>query len=492
MTPIHTPPVSVPGEMTEADAAAIAEAIRQSEAELAQESARIERVESATREHVREAMSGGYDFMNARKAEKRLLGHQPREYMAVPDGYTAPPPVYAPSQAQQAQARPAYWGEEGSAAVGEATSSPQAREYGFGSFGAASPPGPSRMPPSPPSAQAARTSMETAGATVEVLNEMLRCIDPQQPAELLVDDTIAQLVSTCRSSLAPQLQEVCLTASEEGTLAQALAVNDEMQRVLEVYDYLLAAAKQGASAAVAQPYSTAALSSSPPPALPPKPARLAAASPGSVWGGAAAGAPPEEARLQMRERARSRGAALLEQAGLRLAPPPSTRQRAPQATGEPLSVAAPPSTPTPAPASALDLLAELDLPPPPSASLASAASVSGVPTGFNAYANPSFDAGYAPPQSAQPVTLPPAAALADELDRSLGLSPPTSPVVSSPIAVPAGDVFASLPPVLATSSPPAPPPPASGRWATAGPASMRAQQPQQPQSTSPPSSNPFV
>jgi hypothetical protein len=59
---------------------------------------RAQRVEEKTRAHVREHMDGGYDFMNARKAEKRLLHHKPSEYMAVPTAgeYVAPAPVYAP------------------------------------------------------------------------------------------------------------------------------------------------------------------------------------------------------------------------------------------------------------------------------------------------------------------------------------------------------------------------------------------------------------
>ena len=68
-------------------------------------------MEQATRANVREHMDGGYDFMNARKAEKRLLPHKPSEYMAVPSqgDYVAPAPVYAPEA--RAANRPAYWGD---------------------------------------------------------------------------------------------------------------------------------------------------------------------------------------------------------------------------------------------------------------------------------------------------------------------------------------------------------------------------------------------
>jgi hypothetical protein len=41
MAPIHTPPASVPGELSDADAAAIALAIQQAEAELASETQRV-------------------------------------------------------------------------------------------------------------------------------------------------------------------------------------------------------------------------------------------------------------------------------------------------------------------------------------------------------------------------------------------------------------------------------------------------------------------
>ena len=476
MTPVHTPPASVPVQLSDEDAAAIAEAIRQSEAELAEAAAERARVEAATREHVKEAMAGGFDYMNARKAEKKLLHNRPGEYMAVPDGYTAPQNIYSP-EAIQSQ-RPAYWGiqqQPGGAASPLSISPPT----GAGGAGPA---------------LDGRGQVEMARTTCEVVKEMLGCIDPSRPGELLTDDVITQLAATCRGSLSPALQEVCVASTDEALLADALAVNDEMQRLLEVYDYLFASAKQQARgappSASTSPPSASAFSSSPPPVLPPKPARLATASPGSVWAGPAAGAPPEEQRLEMRARARSRGAALLAEAGLKLAPPPASKPRTPMDTAGPSSSAgAGPSR------NSADLLAELEVPP-------STGPGSVAPFGYSAYSNPSFDPssfaapGAGPSSSAMAAGPSVPLALAQESFARMGLTPPPPAAAA---AASGADPFAELlPPVMASpSSSAAPPPPPSSmgamRAAAAGPASMRP-----PPATEPPGgapvagSNPFA
>ena len=481
MAPVHTPPASVPVQLTDEDAAAIAEAIRQSEAELDEQAAQRARVESATREHVREAMAGGFDFMNARKAEKRLLHHKPDEYMAVPDAYNAPQNVYSPSVTQSQ--RPAYWGLDQQQPPGSSSQVQKQQQVG-------SPPAPTVMAAS---VADPRGQVEMARTTCEVVKEMLGCIDPNRPGEVLTDDVIAQLAATCRGSLAPALQEVCISTSDEGLLADALAVNDEMQRLLEVYNYLVASAKQPgmrAAAAAAQqagrstgspPSSGVAFSSSPPPVLPPKPARLASATPGSVWAGAAAGAPPEEQRLEMRARARSRGAALLAEAGLTLAPPPASKPRTP--------VGSPPSVSQAGPSSSIDLLTQLDVPAQPQST---------APQGFtNAYSNPSFDASGAGPSSAimmQPMSSAAACALAQGFSAMNVSAPSPLPPQQSTAGKSGADPFAELlPPVLSTAGasavPPPPPSMAASRFAVAGPSSMR----QPDASTSPPSAtNPFL
>ena len=479
MTPVHTPPASVPVQLSDEDAAAIAEAIAQSEAELAEAAAERARVEAATKEHVKEAMAGGFDYMNARKAEKKLLHNRPGEYMAVPDGYSAPQTVYSPQVIQQQ--RPAYWGIQ---------------QQPGGGGGAGSPP--STSPPSgaavaigvPP--MDGRGQVEMSRTTCEVVKEMLGCIDPARPGELLTDDVITQLCATCRGSLSPALQEVCVTSTDETLLADALAVNDEMQRLLEVYDYLFAAAKQqararpvpGGPASSPPSASPGSFSSSPPPVLPPKPARLATASPGSVWAGPAAGAPPEEQRLEMRARARSRGAALLAEAGLKLAPPPASKPRTPMDTGGPSSSAgAGPSR------NSADLLSELEVPPPSITSGTASASGMGAPFGYNAYSNPSFDpASFAAPGA--PGAGPSSAAMGQEFTRMAVSQPPPPPAAAASGADPFAEL---LPQVMASSSGgAAPPPPPSSmgamRAAAAGPASMR------PQPAEPPlaGSNPFA
>jgi hypothetical protein len=474
MTPVHTPPASVPVQLSDEDAAAIAEAIAQSEAELAEAAAERARVEAATREHVKEAMAGGFDYMNARKAEKKLLHNRPGEYMAVPEGYTAPQTVYSPQVIQQQ--RPAYWGIQQQPGGGSAGSPPSTSPPSGLASGLAAPP------------VDGRAQVEMSRATCEVVKEMLGCIDPARPGELLTDDVITQLCATCRGSLSPALQEVCVTSTDEALLADALAVNDEMQRLLEVYDYLFAAAKQqargqaGGSASSPPSAAPGSFSSSPPPVLPPKPARLATASPGSVWAGAAAGAPPEEQRLEMRARARSRGAALLAEAGIKLAPPPASKPRTPMDTGGPPSSAgAGPSR------NSADLLAELEVPP-----QSASASSMGAPLGYSAYSNPSFDpASFAAPGGGAG----PSSAAAAGLDfaRMAITQPPPPPAAAS-----GADPFAELlPPVMASSSAgAAPPPPPSSmgalRAAAAGPPSAAGSM--RPPPAEPPlaGSNPFA
>ena len=451
-------------------------------------------MEEATRANVREHMDGGYDFMNARKAEKRLLHHKPSEYMAVPSQgeYVAPAPVYAPDA--RAANRPAYWGD------GAAGGSPP----GAGGF-ATSPP---RAAPPPPARAAADLSV--VRATVEVLGDMLRSVDASRPADVLEEPIIAELAGQCRSSLAPAVHRVIESATEEATLAEALGLNDELQRVLEVHDYLFAQARAQQAAAGGGAGSSASFSSSPPPPLPPKPARLAS---GGLWAAepAAAGSAPDAARLAMRERARSRGAALLAEAGgaapasVRLPPPPPSRPRATAGSDSPQSLASPPPSSAAQPG---DLLFGLDTLAPPSASPASlaAASVAGpgaggslldagapLPSGFSAgaaFTNPSFDT-YAPPPPSTPAAVQSPESLAADLDRRAVL---TSPTATS------GDVFASLPPVAPVAAAAASPPPLASvsPWAAAGPGSMRpspggaASPPAAGMATSPPGEDAFA
>ena len=436
-------------------------------------------MEEKTRANVREHMDGGYDFMNARKAEKRMLHHKPSEYMAVPTAgeYVAPAPVYAPDA--RAANRPAYWGE----AAGASSPPGPGGAAGF----ATSPP--RGAPPPPPRAPA---DMSVVRATLEVLGDMLRSVDASRPADVLDEPVFGELAGQCRGVHAPALLRVIEAATEEAALAEALALNDELQRLLEVHEYLFAQARAQQAAAGGGAGGGAGASGSPPPPLPPKPARLAS---GGLWAAepASTGIAPDAARLAMRERARSRGAALLAEAGgaapasVRLPPPPPSRPRT-TAGDSPQSFASPPPS-----SAGADLLSGsgLEALSPPSASPASlaAASVAGPPgggaaaasadpfeamlsappAGFSAgaaFTNPSFDA-YAPPPPAAPVGVPSPDALAADLDRRATLSPPRS----------TADVFDSLPPVAPVGAGAAtPPPPASvaaSPWAAAGPGSMR-------------------
>lgn len=76
--------------------------------------------------------------------------------------------------------------------------------------------------------------LDAAQSGLEVLNEMLNAIDPQD-RQAVKDDVIVQLVEQCRSHQKSILQLVN-TTSEEGLLCQGLALNDELQRALAKHD----------------------------------------------------------------------------------------------------------------------------------------------------------------------------------------------------------------------------------------------------------------
>jgi hypothetical protein len=444
--PIHTPPQTHGAELSDADAAAIAAAVQEvnAEVESAEEAAARARERDVAQHH-----HGAYDAMHARKAEKRQLRSTPEEYMSLAAG-----PSAAAGGPAYGQGGPAYGVRAGPA-------SPYGSPPGGASLGV---PVPRGAPPP------AADLVASASATVQVLHDVLRCIDPGRPAELLGDELAAQLADSCRGPLSSGLQAVAATAQDEALLCAALAANDELCRVLEVFDYLLASAQQqqraagGAASGSGGGHGTGPAAAAPPPPLPPKPARLEAASPGSVWGGAASGTgPPEEARVGQLRLARTRGAALLAEASasVRLPPPPSMPCRVPQGPASASAGGALSPPPPPPPSNHFDMLAQLS---PPSA----VSSLGGPPAGFSAgsaFTNPLglLDAGDG--------------LLASDMARQAVLLQPSP--ASTPTPPSAQAVFDSLPPVVMS-------PPAS----SAGPPPSTVLQSLQP--PPPPSTNPFL
>eukprot|EP00850_Spirogloea_muscicola_P011168 SM000068S20600 [mRNA] locus=s68:470735:477400:+ [translate_table: standard] len=138
-------------------------------------------------------------------------------------------PVRDPDQAAPVFTPPQTQPISGRGMRDQYSDSPQTRGY--------SDAGPARSSPadgSRPAGSMTAMDLKNARGSVEVLNEMLAAINPRDRGAVR-QDVIVELVEQSRATQR-QVMEFVSTTSNEALLAQALALNDDIQKVLSKHD----------------------------------------------------------------------------------------------------------------------------------------------------------------------------------------------------------------------------------------------------------------